>query len=323
MTSSYFGHYVALSLAVMASTVSMTANAHDYPVTVQSCDRQVTFEKAPTAAVSNDVNLTEMMLALGLQDHMVGFTGISGWKTLAPDLREGIGELPELSAKYPTKEVLLGADADFYFAGWNYGMRVGGGVTPDTLAPLGIKVYELTESCVHIMDKAKVSMQDMYLDLLNLGRIFNVEERAKQLVAGYQTSLANFQAELPKLDQPVKVFVYDSGEEQPFTSGRFGMPTALIEAAGGVNVLDDVAKSWTQVGWEAVIDRAPEAIIIVNYGQVTAQQKIDFMRSNPAFKDIPAVKNNRFVVLEYVEATPGPRNIAAIKRLAKAFRATQ
>lgn len=323
MNSSQFGHYVAFSLTIFASTFSLSASAHDYPVTVQSCDRQVTFEKAPTAAVSNDVNLTEMMLALGLQDHMVGFTGISGWKTLAPDLRDGIGELPELSAKYPTKEVLLGADADFYFAGWNYGMRVGGGVTPDTLAPLGIKVYELTESCVHIMDKAKVSMQDMYLDLLNLGRIFNVEERAKQLVAGYQASLANFQTELPKLDQPVKAFVYDSGEEQPFTSGRFGMPTALIEAAGGVNVLDDVAKSWTQVGWEAVIDRAPEVIIIVNYGQVTAQQKIDFMRSNPAFKDIPAVKNNRFVVLEYVEATPGPRNIAAIKRLAKAFRATQ
>ena len=323
MNSSQFGQCVAFSLTIFASTFSLSASAHDYPVTVQSCDRQVTFEKAPTAAVSNDVNLTEMMLALGLQDHMVGFTGISGWKTLAPDLRDGIGELPELSAKYPTKEVLLGADADFYFAGWNYGMRVGGGVTPDTLAPLGIKVYELTESCVHIMDKAKVSMQDMYLDLLNLGRIFNVEERAKQLVAGYQTSLANFQAELPKLDQPVKVFVYDSGEEQPFTSGRFGMPTALIEAAGGVNVLDDVAKSWTQVGWEAVIDRAPEVVIIVNYGQVTAQQKIDFMRSNPAFKDIPAVKNNRFVVLEYVEATPGPRNIAAIKRIAKAFRATQ
>ncbi|KZN13087.1 ABC transporter substrate-binding protein [Marinomonas sp. TW1] len=321
MTSPLFSHLTVLSMAVVVSAFSLPANAHDYPITVQSCDRQVTFERAPTAAVSNDVNLTEMMLALGLQDHMVGFTGISGWKTLAPELREGIGELPELSAKYPTKEVLLGADADFYFAGWNYGMRVGGGVTPDTLAPLGIKVYELTESCIHIMDKAKVSMQDMYLDLLNLGRIFNVEDKAKQLVASYQSSLADFQADLPKLDQPVKAFVYDSGEEQPFTAGRFGMPTALIEAAGGVNILDDLAKSWTQVGWEAVIDRAPEVIIIVNYGQVTAQQKIDFMLSNPAFKDIPAVKNKQFVVLEYVEATPGPRNIAAIKRLAKAFRA--
>ena len=72
------------------------ANASGYPVTVQSCDRQVTFNQAPTAAISNDVNLTEMMLALNLQDNMVGFTGVSGWKTLAPQLRDGIGELPEL-----------------------------------------------------------------------------------------------------------------------------------------------------------------------------------------------------------------------------------
>jgi len=55
---------------------------------------------------------------------------------------------------------------------------------------------------------------------------------------------------------------------------------------------------------------------------VTAEQKINFLRSNPAFENIPAVKNNHFVVLEYVEATPGPRNIKAIKRLAEAFRTT-
>ena len=98
------------------------------------------------------------------------------------------------------------------------------------------------------------------------------------------------------------------------------MPTALIEAAGGVNIVDDVAKSWTQIGWESVIDRNPEVIVIVNYGDVTAQQKIDFLLSNPAFSDIPAIKNQHFVVLEYVAATPGPRNIDAIKTLAEAFR---
>jgi len=296
------------------------ANASGYPVTVQSCDRQVTFTQAPTAAISNDVNLTEMMLALNLQDHMVGFTGVSGWKTLDPKLRDGIGELPELSPKYPSKEVLLGADADFYFAGWNYGMRVGGGVTPETLAPLGIQVYELTESCIHIMDKPKVSMEDLYVDLLNLGRIFDKQQEAHALVEDYRQDLAHFQANLTPLDKTPKVFVYDSGEEQPFTSGRYGLPTALIEAAGGKNIVDDIPKSWTQIGWEAVIERAPDVIVIVNYGDVTAEQKIHFMRSNPAFKNIPAVKNNHFAVLEYVEATPGPRNINAIKRLAQAFR---
>jgi iron complex transport system substrate-binding protein len=294
-----------------------------YPVKIQSCDRVVTFDHAPKASVSNDVNLTEMMLALELQDTMVGFTGVSGWKTLDPVLRNGIGELPELSPKYPSKEVLLGADADFYFAGWNYGMKVGGGVTPDTLAPLGIKVYELTESCIHIMDKPKASMDDLYNDLINLGRIFDVQARANALVNGYKKELADFQSHLAPLKTPTKVFVYDSGEEQPFTSGRYGMPTAMIEAAGGKNIVDDVEKSWTQIGWESVIDRAPEVIVIVNYGDVTAQQKIDFLQSNPAFSDIPAVKNNQFTVLEYVEATPGPRNIQAIKQLAKAFRAAQ
>jgi len=310
-----------LSTIISGALQASPADSQHYPIKVQSCDRVVTFDHAPKAAVSNDVNLTEMMLALELQDSMVGFTGVSGWKTLDPTLRNGIGELPELSPKYPSKEVLLGADADFYFAGWNYGMRVGGGVTPDTLDPLGIKVYELTESCIHIMDKPKVSMNDLYNDLLNLGRIFNVEPRAKTLVNRYKKELLDFQAHLAPLPTPTKVFVYDSGEEQPFTSGRYGMPTALIEAAGGKNIVDDVRKSWTQIGWESVIDRAPDVIVIVNYGDVTAQQKIDFLRSNPAFSDIPAVKNNQFTILEYVEATPGPRNIDAIKHLAKAFRA--
>ena len=107
------------------------------PITVQSCDRSVTFATPPTRAISNDVNLTEMMLVLGLRDRMVGYTGVSGWKTLDPEMRDGVAELPELSAKYPSKEVLVGAEADFFFAGWNYGMKVGGEVTPETLAPLG------------------------------------------------------------------------------------------------------------------------------------------------------------------------------------------
>jgi iron complex transport system substrate-binding protein len=100
------------------------------------------------------------------------------------------------------------------------------------------------------------------------------------------------------------------------------MPNALIEAAGGRNIMDDFDKSWGTVGWEEVVERNPEIIVIVNYGDVTAEEKRQFMRANPAFSDLDAVKNNRFVVLEYVAATPGPRNIDAIKALATAFRSS-
>jgi len=288
-------------------------------VSVNSCNRTVSFDSPPQRAISNDVNLTEMMLVLGLSDKMVGYTGISGWKTLDEEMRLGVKQLPELSPKYPTKEVLVGADADFFFAGWNYGMKVGGEVTPETLKPFGINVYELTESCIHIMSKKKASMDDMYNDLLNLGLIFQIENRAKKIVDAYRTDLNNFTQKLEPIAAK-KVFVYDSGEDTPFTAGRYAMPTALIEAAGGINIMDDFQKSWGTVTWEEVIDRNPEIVVIVNYGKVTAEQKKKFMMSNPAFANIDAVKNDRFVTLEYVEATPGPRNIKAIKKLAKAFR---
>ncbi|MDD7971209.1 ABC transporter substrate-binding protein [Roseinatronobacter sp. HJB301] len=305
-----------LPLAMTALVLAAPALAH--PVTVQSCDREVTFDAPPARAVSNDVNLTEMMLALGLADRMVGYTGISGWNKLDAEMRAGVAELPELSARYPSREVLIGADADFWFAGWNYGMRVGGEVTPDTLGRFGIQVYELTESCIHIMARERVAMDDMFNDIRNLAAIFGVPERADALIADWQEDLNAIKASIPT-GEPLRVFVYDSGEDTPFTAGRYAIPTAMIEAAGGRNIMDDVDSSWTRVAWEPVVDRNPEVVVIVNYGEVTAQQKIDFMRTNPAFAQMDAVIHDRFVVLEYVEATPGPRNIRAIRTLADAF----
>jgi iron complex transport system substrate-binding protein len=296
----------------------LSTPAFAFPVTVKSCNRDVTFDAPPARAIANDVNLIEMMLALGLRDRMVGYTGVSGWKTLDEELRAGITELPELSAQYPTREVLLGAEPDFFFAGWNYGMKVGGEVTPETLEPLGIKTYELTESCIFVGPKAKSSMDDMYNDILNLGTIFGVDDRATALIDGYKAKLSELTAKVDR-SKPLRVFVYDSGDETPFTAGAYAIPTALIEAAGGRNIMDDLDKSWATVAWEPVVERNPEVIVIVNYGDVTAEQKIAFLEGNPAFANIDAVKNDRYVVLEYVEATPGPRNIKAVEKLVNGF----
>nr|WP_143275622.1 glycosyl hydrolase family 8 [Burkholderia cenocepacia] len=127
----------SISRRLVAAAVLGCAAGHAgaYPVTVRSCDRDVTFERAPTRAVSNDVNLTEMMLVLGLKDRLVGYTGIGGWKTGTARVRDALRGVPELASQYPSLEVLAAARADFYLAGWNYGMHVGGPVTPATLAP--------------------------------------------------------------------------------------------------------------------------------------------------------------------------------------------
>jgi iron complex transport system substrate-binding protein len=307
----------AIVTGLLAAATLSTASATTYPVTIRSCNRDVTFAGPPQRAISNDVNLTGMMIALGLKDRMAGYTGVSGWNTGTAELKQALGTLPELSKEYPSVETLVGANADFYFAGWNYGMKVGGDLTPATLAPLGIKVYELTESCAHVMKRPPASLGDVYRDLANLGKIFDVENRADTLIKDMQTKIQALSSKAAGDGKPVSVFVYDSGEDRPFTAGREAIPTALIAAAGGRNVMDDLDDSWTRVNWETVVARNPQAIVIVDYGSVTAAQKEAFLRNNPALNQMDAVKNNRFIVLPYDDATPGVANVRAIATIAK------
>nr|WP_259645042.1 ABC transporter substrate-binding protein [Pseudomonas cichorii] len=304
---------------MLLAALPVAATAGDFPLTVQSCGREVTFDHPPQRAVSHDINLTGMLLALGLRQHMVGYTGITGWKTLDPALREALDGLPELAERYPSLENLLDANADFFFAGWSYGMRVGGPVTPQTLQPFGIPVYELSESCSRIMVQREASLDDLYRDLHNLGQIFAVPDRAKALIERLQQQVAQVTARLAQVRQRPRVFVYDSGEDRPATSGKLGMPQALIEAAAGNNVMDDIAASWTQVNWESVVERNPQVIVIVDYGPTSWQHKRDFLLHNAALSSIDAIRQQRFVVLPYVAVTPSVDNAKAIEKLAAAL----
>ncbi|MBV4522357.1 ABC transporter substrate-binding protein [Pseudomonas sp. SWRI74] len=307
----------SLSLILLLGSAQAFAEATHYPLTIHSCNREVTFQQAPKHAVSHDINMTQMMLALGLKPQMAGYSGVSGWKAVTPDMQSILDGLPELAAKYPTVETLLNANVDFFFAGWDYGMRVGGDLTPQTLQPLGINVYELTESCAFVMKRPPASLEDTYNDLRNLGRIFDVQDRANAVIANMQMQVAEIRKGLPA-EKP-RVFLYDSGEDRAMTSGRLGMPQALIDAAGGRNILDDVDASWTRVNWENVVERNPQVIVIVDYGEVTAEQKIEFLRRNKALQSVDAIKHQRFIVIPYVQATPGIDNVLAVETLAKGF----
>ncbi|MDU9042142.1 ABC transporter substrate-binding protein [Pseudomonas corrugata] len=306
-----------LLLPLLLCSAHALAEATRYPLTIQSCNRQVVFNEAPRHAVSHDINMTQMMLALGLKSRMVGYSGISGWKSVTPEMAKILDGLPELAAKYPSVETLLNANVDFFFAGWDYGMRVGGDLTPQTLQPLGIPVYELTESCAFVMKRPAASLEDTYNDLRNLGKIFDVQDRANALIATMQAQVTEVRKHLPA-DRP-RVFLYDSGEDRAMTSGRLGMPQALIDAAGGRNILDDVETSWTRVNWENVVERNPEVIVIVDYGEVSAEQKQQFLLDNPALQSVDAIRDRRFIVIPYVQATPGIDNVVAVQTLAKGF----
>lgn len=298
-----------------------TAHAQPgFPVTVESCGTPVTFAAPPERAVVHDLNMSEIVFALELQSSVVGLTGITGWYKTTPAFDAARGDIPELAPRYPTVENLLSVDPDFFFAGWYYGMEPGGEVTPETLAAFDIPVYVLTESCVHLHDdRPDVSMETLYTDVRAIAAVFGVPDRAEALIAGWQARVDAIADAVAGRPAP-RVFLFDSGEEQPFTAGRYAMPTALIAAAGGANIVSDVDMSWGRVGWETVGERDPEFIVLLDYGD-GGQGLIDFLEAHPVMSVTTAVREGRYVALQYGEITPGPANLAAIEKMARAMHA--
>jgi len=312
----------ASSSSPPAATPSATAAAAaKYPVTVTSCGIPVTYDAAPTRAVSNDINTTEDMLALGLESHMVGDFGAVGdgpvSQPVPTEYMAGFAKVRDVSPQnYFTLEQLVGLHPDFLFAGWNYGLQTGTNLTPSYLANFGIKTLVLAESCVNVQHGTNsVSINDTYQDLRNLGAIFGVQQRAQQVIAGMQAQVAAVRAKVANL-KPVTVFDYDSGQSAPVTGPGLAMPNALVSLAGGTNIFASLKQSWTTVSWEQVVAAQPQCIIINDYGTPTAAQKEKFLETFPAAKNLPAVKNRCFLPLSYDEVTPGSRNAEAVVAIA-------
>jgi iron complex transport system substrate-binding protein len=311
--------------ACSSSTPADPSSAHTsaYPVTVSSCGVSVTYKSAPKRAVSNDINTTEDMLALGLESHMVGtFAAVGDGPADAPAIpavyQAGFKKVRDVSPdNYFTLEQLVGLHPDFLFAGWNYGLETGTNLTPAYLTKFGIKTLVLTESCAHVQPgTSSVSINETYQDLRNLGEIFNVRARAQKVISGMQAQVAAARARIAGL-KPVTVFDYDSGQSAPFTGPGLSMPTALISLGGGTNIFASLKQSWTSVSWEQVVAARPQCIIINDYSTPTVAQKEKFLETFSASKNLPAVKNKCFLSLSYDEVTPSPRNAEAVMAIAR------
>lgn len=178
------------------------------------------------------------------------------------------------------------------------------------LAKLGVQTYVQESS-----SKPSPTLEDVYRDILNIGRIFRVEDRAQAIVDNITTRLEEIQSQIGTVDKPLKVFVYDSGDDKALTAANTYL-TSLINQVGGKNIFDDIDKGYAEVSWEEVVNRNPDVIVIVDYGDTTAEQKRELLLNKASLADIHAVQNERFIVMPLSAAAEGIRAPIALQTLA-------
>jgi iron complex transport system substrate-binding protein len=317
-----------LAAAVFVTACGARVEAEDgaappAETTIDNCGAKVTYP-LPRRAVAYDVSGSEKMFALGLAGRMRGYVMNSlGDPSIAGSpWKADYAKVERLGTSRVTREILVNAKADWVIAGWNSGFSEERGITPDLLEQVGIRSYLHSETCWdYTAGRTNLTpFEALYTDLENLGEIFGVQDRAADLVAELKSRFDKVHAGVPD-GEPVRVFVYDSGTDQPYTAGKHAAPNEIIEVAGGVNVFRGLEDGWGSVGWEAVVQAEPEVIVIVDYADQPAQDKIAFLRSLPQLANTPAVRDNHFHVISYGDMVSGPRNAQGAESLGDYLRA--
>ncbi|MCK2238574.1 MULTISPECIES: ABC transporter substrate-binding protein [unclassified Crossiella] len=292
-------------------------------VTITNCGTPVSFPALAKRLFVNDGNLIAMTLALGAQEQIAA---VSSVQRDAPTLKRHYGavvdKLNSVSPEYPARETVLAQRPDVMVAGWSYGYAEEKQLTPATLRQQNVAAYVLTESCRQSDGKAARGVvepwQALREDLANLGKITGRTTEADQVTADLDGRLKTLR-DAPKAAKAPTVFLFDSGTDSVYSSGRFGAPEAIISDAGARNALTDVDDTWTKVSWERVAAAKPDAFLFVDYPPQSYADKVALLKARAGINELPAVKENRFLNLPYALWTSGPLNIDAAEQVRKAL----
>ena len=271
---------------------------------------QETFTSAPEHIVVNGDQMADYFFDLGLEDRMAGYTHGSCWSTVSQyPAREQVKLLGDGSNRSFSKEDLLEVNCDFLM-GWD-SMFGDDWYNKDFCIENGIAMY--TPFCA---SDAAV-FEDIYKDYETLGAIFGVEDLAAEKVEAMKETIASVQEKLGDdvYAEPINVFVYDSGEDGPFTACQ-GMPGDILKLAGGLSSFDDIDKGWATVSWEQVVERNPEAILILDYNGEAAEKE-EFLKGLEALQSVDAIQNDRIYVANCADMQGSAGSARLVEDIAK------
>lgn len=295
-------HSFSLLAALAAGLFAVPVMATDYPLSIDNCGVALTIEAAPQRVVAIKSTAAELLLSLGLEKQIVGLAFLDG---PLPDALGG-ADIPVLSEKLPSQEVVLEVEPDFVYGGWESNFAADGAGERPTLQQLGVASYVAPAAC-RTVKPAKLTFDHLLGEIAEMGAIFDVEAKADELIAAQKAELAGIAADMRGLT----AVWYSSGTKAPYVGAGSNAPAMIMEALGLTNIFADVDEGWTAASWEAVVDANPDVIVLVDAAWNSAEAKKKLLAENPITSKLDAVVNQRYLVVPFPASEAGIRNVPA------------
>lgn len=258
--------------AETAPAATMTSEAEHYPLTITDhAGRGVTIEEEPERLISGYYISTSLLIALGLDDKLVGVEAKADKRPIyqlsAPELLElpGVGTVKELDL-----EGCMALEPDLL-------------ILPFKLKNMAEKLDELGLKTIFVNPENQ--------ELLNEAISFvaaatDTEERARELM-DFVSEQEKFLSEtLNGVEAPS---VYLGGNSNFLsTAGNQMYQSDMIHSAGARNVADEIDDTyWVEIDYEQLMKWNPEYIILAS----TASYSVEDVRNDPNLSECKAVKD--------------------------------
>lgn len=288
-----------------------TAAAPGFPREVSSCGVETKLQGPPQRIVTIKSSATEMVLALGAGDELVGTAFSDG--PLPPDLTNSAEDVPELADENPSHEAVLELEPDLVYAGWESNLSADGAGKRERFEELDISTFVSPAACQGADQPRKLSFDDVFDEIEQVGEILGRSEAAEELIASQRQRL---EAVEPSGEGRSALW-YSSGSEVPFIGGGRGAPQMLMSQVGLDNIAADVDDTWDSLSWEVVAERDPEVIVLVDSAWNTAEHKMEILADNPVTAELDAVRQERYLTVPFPATEAGVRNVPAAHDLAE------
>ena len=279
--------------AAMSVSVSSVGFAAEYPLTITTYDYEgneveTTYEKAPEKVLAVYQGSIETMLALGLEDRLAATAGLDN--EVPDEMKTAFSETNYLDEFTPSLETVTMLEPDMILS-W-------GSIFADDR--LGNVTNWIEKGCntyinTNTRKGGSRTLENECTDILNLGMIFDVQDKAEAIVNNIQDVVSKTKEAAGNMEEKPSVLILEPYGEDISNYGEKSLGGDMVTQLGAELANPDASS----VGKEDIIAANPDVIFVVympyagDDPETVKESQLSAITEDEALHSLNAVKNGR------------------------------